>query len=76
VWSLVIAGYSFMTAVIIQAITGERAISPDVAGLGKIAFAANLAAVLSAFLAAALTATGAWNGLRAGDRISRAAAPR
>ena len=63
--SLVIAGYSFATAVVIQAITGERALSPDAAAFGKIAFVANIAAVLSSFLAAALTATGAYNGIRA-----------
>jgi uncharacterized membrane protein HdeD (DUF308 family) len=69
VWSLVIAGYSFMTAVIIQAITGVRAVSPDVSPVGRIAFVANLFAVLSSFLAAALIMSGAYNGLRASRRL-------
>lgn len=58
-WSLVAAAYSFMVAVIVQAITGVRAVSPDAEGLGLVAFAANLVAVLSSFLAAALTIAGA-----------------
>ncbi len=56
--------YSFMTAVVIQAATGVRAVSPDVSGIGLVAFAANLLAVLGAFLAASLTIMGASNALR------------
>jgi hypothetical protein len=58
-WSLVCAAYSFMVAVIVQAITGVRAVSPDVSGLSLVAFAANLVAVLTSFLSAALTIVGA-----------------
>jgi hypothetical protein len=64
-WSLVGAAYSFMIAVIVQASTGVRAVSPDVSGISLVAFAANLVAVLSSFLAAALTIVGASNRLRA-----------
>jgi hypothetical protein len=65
VWSMIITGYSFAAAVIIQAITGERAISPDVAPLSRVAFGANLVAVLGAFVAASLTLMGALAGSRA-----------
>jgi len=64
-WSLVGAAYSFMIAVIVQASTGVRAVSPDVSGISLVAFAANLAAVFSSFLAAALTIVGASQRLRA-----------
>mgnify|MGYP003575115818 CR=1 FL=1 len=63
-WSLVAAGYSFMTAVILQAVTGVRALSPEGTIVTKIAFVANLVAVLSSFLAAALTLIGASNAVR------------
>lgn len=66
-WSLILAGYSFATAVILQASTGVRAFSPEGGILTKIAFAANLGAILTSFLAVALTLIGAVNGLR-GDR--------
>ena len=62
--SLTGGAYSFVTAVVIQAITGIRAISPDVSGISLVAFAANVLAVLGTFLAASLTAMGAWNALR------------
>jgi hypothetical protein len=67
-WSLVAAGYSFMTAVILQAVTGVRAFSPEGAVVTKIAFAANVVAVPSSLLAAALTLVGASNALRASRR--------
>ena len=35
-WSLVAAAYSFMVAVVVQAITGVRAISPDVSGISLV----------------------------------------
>jgi uncharacterized membrane protein HdeD (DUF308 family) len=66
--SLTGGAYSFMTAVIIQAATGVRAISPDVSGISLVAFAANLLAVLGTFLAALLTILGAWNALRVSRR--------
>ena len=66
--SLTGGAYSFMTAVLIQAFTGVRAISPDVAGISLVAFAANLLALLGTVLAASLTILGAWNGLRVPNR--------
>jgi predicted permease len=66
--SLTGGAYSFMTAVVLQAATGVRAISPDVAGISLVAFAANLLAVLGTFLAASLTVLGAWNALRTSRR--------
>ena len=67
--SLTGGAYSFMTAVLIQAATGVRAISPDVRGISLVAFAANLLAVLGTILAASLTILGAWNGLRASRQV-------
>lgn len=64
-WSLVSAAYSFMVAAIVQAATGVRAVGPDATGLGLVAFAANLVAVLTSFLSAALTIAGASKRLRA-----------
>lgn len=66
--SLTGGAYSFMTAVVIQAATGVRAISPDVSGISLVAFAANLLAVLGTILAASLTIMGAGNALRASRR--------
>lgn len=60
--------YSFMAAVVIQAATGVRAISPDVSGISLVAFVANLLAVLGTILAASLTVMGAWNALRTSRR--------
>lgn len=56
--------YSFMAAVVIQAATGVRAVSPDVTGISLVAFGANLLSVLGTILAASLTVMGAWNALR------------
>jgi hypothetical protein len=66
--SLTGGAYSFTTAVVVQAATGVRAISPDVSGISLVAFAANLLAVLGTILAASLTVLGAWNALRASRR--------
>jgi hypothetical protein len=70
--SLTGGAYSFMTAVLVQAVTGVRAISPDVTGISLVAFAANLLAVLGTILAASLTILGAWNALRASRRAATA----
>lgn len=71
-WSLPAAGYSFMTAVILQAMTGTRAISPEGGVATQVAFAANVVAVLSSFLVAALTLIGALNGLRTAREVASA----
>jgi predicted permease len=68
--SLTGGAYSFMTAVLIQAVTGVRAISPDVSGISLLAFAANVLAVFGTILAASLTILGAWNGIRASQRAT------
>ena len=61
--ALPLMAYSFTTAVLIQAITGARAVGPDPSPVMMIAFGANVLAVLGAFLSAALIALGAWNAL-------------
>jgi hypothetical protein len=73
-WSLILAGYSFATAVIIQALTRVRAFSPEGGLLLKVAFVANLAAVLTSFLAVALTLIGAVNWLRSAREHAEIAA--
>ncbi len=70
--SLTGGAYTFMIAVVIQAATGVRAISPDVSGISLVAFAANLLAVLGTVLAASLTIMGAWNALRTSRRAPAA----
>ncbi|HYH82032.1 MAG TPA: hypothetical protein VEX86_19655 [Longimicrobium sp.] len=72
--SLLLMAYSFMVAVIVQASTGERVFGPGPSPLNMLVFAANILAVLGTFLAASLTALGAWNALRA-SRTSPAATP-
>ena len=62
--ALMMMSYSFMFAVIVQAITGQRALGPEGTPLMMLTFAANILAVLGAFLSAGLTAIGAWNALR------------
>ena len=74
--SLPVMAYSFASAVIIQAATGIRSISPDIPLVNKVAFAANLIAVLSAFLSASLTLLGAVNALRASNLADTPAAAR
>ena len=71
--SLLIVAYSFTAAVVIQASTGVRAHGPDPSPLNLLAFAANVLAVLGAFLSASLTALGAWNALRDSSGVSAAA---
>jgi len=73
-WALLVMAYSFMVAVIIQAMTGERALGPDPSPLNMTAFAANILAVLGTFLSASLTAVGAWNALRESRRLEAATA--
>ena len=70
--SLTGGAYGFTAAVLIQASTGVRAISPDVTGISLVAFAANLLAVLGTILAASLTIMGAWNALRASRPVPAA----
>lgn len=62
--SLLIMAYSFTFAVLVQAVTGTRSLSPGGGALGSLVFAANLSAVLGAFVSAALIGSGAANALR------------
>lgn len=64
-WSLLVAGYAFTTAVLVQSITGVRALSPQGTLSSWVAYVANLATVAAGLLAALLTAQGAMGALRA-----------
>ncbi|HEU0012073.1 MAG TPA: hypothetical protein VFQ45_00230 [Longimicrobium sp.] len=70
--SLPLMAYSFMVAVLVQAVTGTRAFGPDASPLNMLAFGANVLAVLGAFLSAALIASGASNALRDSRRVPAA----
>jgi hypothetical protein len=72
--SLLLMAYSFMVAVIVQAVTGVRVFGPDRSPVNMLVFSANLLAVLGTLLAAMLTALGAWNGLRESRRSPAPAA--
>lgn len=62
-WTLIGTGYAFATAVLIQAITGVRALSPQGTLSSWIAYLANLATAAAGVLAALLTLLGAWAAL-------------
>ena len=63
-WALLATGYAFTAAVLIQAVTGVRALSPQGSMSSWIAFAANLITVACGVLAALLTFLGARGALR------------
>jgi hypothetical protein len=58
-WSLLTAGYAFTAAVLIQAVTGVRALAPHGTISSWVAYLANLTTVAAGILAALLTALGA-----------------
>jgi hypothetical protein len=62
-WSLIATAYAFTSAVLIQAVTGVRALSPHGTASGWVAYIANLATVATGLLAAILTLLGAKGGL-------------
>jgi len=62
--ALLTAGYSFTIAVLVQAATGVRALSPHGTLTSWIAYGANLVTVAAALLAALLTILGASAALR------------
>lgn len=62
-WSLLTMAYAFATAVLIQAMTGVRALAPHATASSWIAYLANLATVPSGVLAAVLTLLGARSAL-------------
>lgn len=63
-WALLTAGYAFATAVLIQAVTGVRTLSPHGTLSSWVAYLANLLTVVAGILAALLTALGAKSALR------------
>lgn len=58
-WSLIATAYAFTAAVLIQAITGVRALAPHGTASSWVAYVANLATVATGLLAALLTVLGA-----------------
>ena len=66
-WSLLVTAYAFTTAVLIQGITGVRALSPNGTLLTSIAYRANIVTVGSGMLAALLTLLGAGAALKGGQ---------
>jgi hypothetical protein len=69
-WSLVVTAWAFATAILIQAITGVRALSPGATVPGTVGFVANIVTVGAGLLAGVLTLVGAWGALKA-DRTPR-----
>lgn len=66
-WSLLGTAYAFTTAVLVQAITGVRALEPSRALATWVAYAANIATMCTGLLPALLTLLGAAAALR-GDQ--------
>jgi len=63
-WSLLVTGYAFTSAVLIQAITGVRALSPHGSLWTTIAYVANIVTPAAGVVAAVLTVSGARGALR------------
>jgi hypothetical protein len=66
-WSLVVTAWAFATAILVQALTGVRALSPGGSVPGAVAFIANIVTVGAGLLAGVLTLAGAWGALRKTD---------
>jgi hypothetical protein len=66
-WSLLVTAYAFTTAVLVQGITGVRALSPNGTLATSIAYGANIVTVGSGMLAALLTLLGAGAALKGGQ---------
>jgi hypothetical protein len=62
-WSLIATGYAFSAAVLIQAVTGVRALAPHGTLSSWVAYLANLTTVATGLLAALLTLLGAKSAL-------------
>jgi hypothetical protein len=58
-WSLLITAYAFTIAVLVQVMTGVRALSPSGNVINLLAYAANIVTVATGVLAALLTLLGA-----------------
>jgi hypothetical protein len=67
-WSLLVTAYAFTTAVIVQAMTGVRALSLSASIATSIAYVANIVTVGAGVLAAALTLLGAAAALKRGEQ--------
>jgi hypothetical protein len=63
-WSLLVTAYAFSIAILIQAITGVRALSPHDTLAGWVAYGANIVTVGASVLASVLTLVGAWAAVR------------
>lgn len=66
-WSLLVTAYAFATAVLLQAVTGVRALSLHGSPATWIAYAANIVTVGAGITAAFLTLLGALAALRKGQ---------
>jgi hypothetical protein len=64
-WALLVTVYAFTVAILIQAITGVRALAPSGALASWVAYAANIVTVGAGVLAGLLTLVGAIAGLKA-----------
>lgn len=65
VWSLLGTGYGFMTALLAQALTGVRGVTPAGPAANWVAFAGNCAGLLGSVLGTLLTMLGARAALKA-----------
>jgi len=66
VWSLLATGYGFMTATLIEAVTGVRAVEPTGPAANAVAFAGNTVGILGALLSVLLMLMGARAALKRG----------
>jgi hypothetical protein len=64
-WSLLATAYAFTIAIIVQASTGVRMLSPAVSVAGWVGYVANLVTVAAGIFAALLTFLGALGAMRA-----------
>ena len=64
-WSLLVTAYAFTAAILIQAITGVRALAPSGTLSSWVAYAANIVTVGAGVLAGLLTLVGAIAALKA-----------
>jgi hypothetical protein len=58
-WSMLTAAYAFATAILVQAVSGVRALGPDGSVAGWVAFVANIVTVGAGLFAGLLTLMGA-----------------
>ena len=66
-WSLITTAYAFTIAIVVQAGTGFRALSPGPSALTSIAYAANIVTVAAGVFAGLLTLMGALGVLKRGQ---------